>query len=313
MLIKSPSVYLLAILCAMMVTPAQATLVARAFVASYGLNTNTATNCADVINPCRHLSVAVDFVDTNGEVVVLDSGNYGLVTLTRSISLTAAPGVYAGMTAGTGRSGVIINPGTVNVVLRGLTINGLGGDNGVLMNSNGNLSIENCVISNFSGVGQHGVLVSSDATVRMVDTLVRDNYRGIQLQGGGVTDISGSKFLGNNDTAILATSTSAPFPAVVISDTIVTSGGTGIEAISSGTGSARISMIRSSVTNNLKGVASSASAGIAPVTLSESMVAGNLVGYFVGAGGLINSLLNNTITGNTGNTGSLTTLLGGLQ
>ena len=143
-------------------------------------------------------------------------------------------------------------------MLRGLSINGQGGANGILMNSDGNLSIENCVISNFSGAGQHAVLVNAAASVRMVDTLIRDNDTGIQLQAGAVTDISGSKFLGNGN-GIHTASTSSPFTSTTISDTIVTGGGTGIEAISSGTGSARIQMIRSSVTNNLTGIKSSAS------------------------------------------------------
>ncbi|CAH1079343.1 right-handed parallel beta-helix repeat-containing protein [Candidatus Nitrotoga sp. 1052] len=307
---RFPAVYLFAILFTLMVTPAQATLVARAFVASYGLNTNTATNCADVINPCRHLSVAVDFVDTNGEVVVLDSGNYGLVTLTRSISLTAAPGVYAGMTAGTGRSGVIINPGTVNVVLRGLTINGLGGDNGVLMNSNGNLSIENCVISNFSGGGQRGVLVNSAATVRMVNTLIRDNDTGFELQGGATAIISKSRFLGNS-AGILANGAASTTTATV-RDTIVTGGINGILAFSEIVGANnRIYVIRSTISNSFAGVSAGAfPSGTSSVTISKSMVTGNSHGLFtIDADAIVKSYGNNTITNNTANTTGPVTLI----
>ncbi|RFC36358.1 MAG: Right handed beta helix region [Candidatus Nitrotoga sp. LAW] len=298
---KSSPVYLFTILCALIITPAQAGQ--RAFVASYG---NDANSCIP-LSPCRSFAKAVTVVDPNGEVLALDSAGYGIVTLTQPISLTAAPGIYAGITVFPGESGVTI-AASVDVVLRGLTINSQGGNNGILMSGSSSLSIENCVISNFSGVGQRGVFVDSAASVRMVDTLVRDNDTGIQLQGGAITDISGSNFLGNN-TAILATSTSSPFTSVTISDTIVTAGGTGIEASSSGTGSAQINMIRSSVTNNLKGIASSASGGTAPVTFSDSMVTGNVIGYFKGTGGTLTSLQNNTITDNGGNTGPLTPLL----
>lgn len=295
---KSQSTYLCTLLFALVINPAQA--VQRSFVASYG---NDVNDCSALL-PCRSFAKAVTVVDPNGEVVALDSAGFGPVTLPQPISLTAAPGAYAGITASSG-SGVTI-AANVDVVLRGLTINGLGGTSGILMSGSSSLSIENCVISNFSGVGQRGIFVNSAASVRIVDTLVRDNDTGIQLQGGAVTDISGSKFLGNN-TAILATSTSSPFTSVVISDTVVTAGGTGIEAISSGTGSSRINMIRTSVTNNLKGVASSASAGTAPVTLSDSMVTGNVIGYFKGTGGSLVSLVNNTITDNGSNTGTLST------
>ncbi|MFZ1547318.1 MAG: hypothetical protein WAT12_09485 [Candidatus Nitrotoga sp.] len=292
MLKKSSAVYLIAILSALMVTPAQAR--PQTFVASFG---NDANPCGRVL-PCRLIDRAMVETDANGEVTVLDSANYLQITITKSITLTAPPGIYAGIAVSSaGTSGITIDPGVANVVLRGLSINGQGGANGILMNSNGNLSIENGVISNFSGAGQHGVFINAAASVRMVDTLIRDNDTGVQLLGGAITDIAGSKFLGNGN-GIHTESTSASVTSTTISDTIVTGGGTGIEAISSSTGSARIQMIRSSVTNNLKGIKSSASGGTAPVTLSESMVSGNLVGYEVGAGGSLESLGNNTIANN---------------
>ena len=304
MLRNSPPVYLLAILSAIIATPAQAG-VQRAFVASYGLNSNTSFNC-DVTHPCRQFLAAVTVVNPDGEVVALDTAAYGAVTITQSISITAAPGAYAGITAFPGANGVTI-ASNVDVVLRGLTINGQGGNNGILMSGNSSLSIENCVISNFSGGGQKGVFVNSAASVRIVDTLVRDNDTGIQLQGGAFTDISGSKFLGNN-TAILATSSSSPFTSVTISDTIVSAGGTGVEAIASGTGSSRIEMIRTSITTNLKGIASSASAGSASVTFSDSMITGNVIGYFRATNGTLVSPGNNTITDNGSNAGPLNPL-----
>ncbi|CAH1193070.1 Copper-binding protein (NosD) [Candidatus Nitrotoga sp. BS] len=307
MLKKSSSIYLIAILSALMVTPAQART--RSFVSSYG---NDANPCGPFA-PCRQFDRAIDVSDPDGEVVVLDSAGFLPVTISKSVSLTAPTGVYVAisvLTAGT--SGITIATPGVNVVLRGLIINGLGGDNGIVMSGIGNLSIENCVISNFSGAGQNAISVNAAVSVRIVDTLIRDNVTGIKLQAGAVTDISGSKFLGN-DTGIYTASTSSPFSSTTISDTIVTGGGTGIEAISSGSGSAQVQMIRSSVTNNLTGIKSSASGGTASVTFSESMVTGNVVGYSQGSGGSLISLVNNTIANNGSNTGSLTPLPGGLQ
>jgi hypothetical protein len=302
MIKKSTAVYLFAILCTLIVTPAQAR--SRSFVASYG---NDANPCGPFA-PCRQFDRAVDVTDPDGEVVVLDSAGFLTATISKSVSLTAPPGVYVAISVlSAGTSGISITTPGVNVVLRGLIINGLGGDNGISMSGSGNLSIENCVISNFSGAGQHGVLVNAAVSVRIVDTLMRDNDTGIQLQGGAVTDISGSKFLGNNN-GIHTASTSSAVTSTTISDTIVSGGGTGIEAISSSTGSARIQMIRSSVSNNLMGIKSSATGGTAPITLSESMVTGNLVGYLLGAGGSLVSLVNNTIADNGSNTGSLTPL-----
>jgi hypothetical protein len=291
------TVYLLTILCA---SSAQAG-VQRAYVASYGLNSNTSLNC-DVAHPCRQFLAAVTVVNPNGEVVALDTAAYGAVTLTQSISLTSAPGAYAGISVFSDyTAGVTINTADVTVVLRGLTINGQGGNYGINMTNGAKLSIENCVISNFKDAGQYGVSVNSSATVRMVNTLVRDNDIGLNFQGGATADISGSKFLGNGN-GILAQSTTSTVTSVTVSDTVVTGGGTGIEAFST-LGTSRINMIRATVTNATEGIAASASAGTASITLSESMVTGNATGYLKGTGGTLTSLGNNTITDNTTNTG----------
>jgi hypothetical protein len=303
---KAPAVYLIAALCTIVVTPGQAA-VQRAYVASYGLNSNTSFDC-DVAHPCRQFLAAVTVVNPDGEVVALDTAAYGAVTLTQSISLTAAPGAYAGITAFPGANGVTIATPGVNVVLRGLTINGQGGNAGISMTAGAKLSIENCVISNFNAGTQHGVFVNTAATVRMVNTLVRDNDIGIEFQGGATTDISGSKFLGNISNGIFANSTNSTTTTVAISDSVVTGGGTGIEAFSTA-GNSRINMIHSAVTNTTEGIAASASGGgAASVTLSDSMVTGNTTGYFQSSGGTLRSLVNNIITDNGPNTGVLTTL-----
>lgn len=306
MLRNSPAVYLLAILSAIIVNPAQAG-VQRAFVASYGLNSNTSFNC-DVTHPCRQFLAAVTVVNPDGEVVALDTAAYGSVTLTQSITLTGAPGAYAGISVFPSAIGVTIATPGVNVVLRGLSINGQGGNYGISMTAGTKLSIENCVISNFNAVNQYGVFVNTAATVRMVNTLVRDNDTGIAFQAGATADISGTKFLGNGN-GVLAQSTASTITTVTISDTVVTGGGTGIEAFSGTSGSTRINMVRTTVTNTTEGIVASATSGAASVTFSDSMVTGNTTGYFKGSGGTLTSLVNNTIADNGSNTGPLATLL----
>ncbi|MEQ1777343.1 MAG: right-handed parallel beta-helix repeat-containing protein [Nitrosomonas sp.] len=294
---KFPALYLIALLCAILATPAQA--LPQTFVASYG---NDANPC-DRDLPCRLFAKAMDVTDTNGEVVVLDSANYAPITITKSISLTAAPGTYAGIAVSSaGTSGVTIGAG-VNVVLRGLTINGMGGDNGILMNGSGNLSIENCVISNFSVFPQRGVLVNTAATVRMVNTLVRNNDTGIELQGGATAIISKSKFLGNT-IGIFAHGVASTTTAT-IRDTVVTGGINGILAFSETiSANNRINVIRSTVSNNFAGVSSEAHPnGTALVTISKSIVSENNFGFFMqdvpGASATVTSYGNNTVTNNT--------------
>ena len=200
--------------------------VQRAFVSATGNNANTATFCA-VTAPCKTFAAAVTVVADNGEVVALNTAPYGSVTLTRSISLTAAPGAYAGISVFAGSGVTIATPG-ISVVLRGLTINGQGGANGILVDTPATgtkLSIENCVIANFANAGGAGVAVNAPAQLRVVNTLVRDSFDGISIAGGATAVITGSKILENADTGILVNGASA---AVI--NTVSSASGTGIAA-----------------------------------------------------------------------------------
>ncbi|BBJ22924.1 right-handed parallel beta-helix repeat-containing protein [Candidatus Nitrotoga sp. AM1P] len=316
MLKKSPAVYLLAVMCAMIATPAQSA-VQRAFVASYGLNSNTSFDC-DVTHPCRQFLAAVTVVNPDGEVVALDTAAYGAVTLTQSISLTAAPGAYAGITVFPGSNGVTIATPGVNVVLRGLTINSQGGDAGILMTAGAKLSIENCVIANFSIIGspfnQYGVLVQTAATVRMVNTLIRDNDIGIQIQDGATADISGSKFFGNSTYGIVAfNDINGTTTTAAVSDTVVTGGGIGIYAIvdSASTATARAEIVRSIVSNYSGGVAAESQNGTASVSIRKSMVTGSSIYGLgqIGSGATMTSYGNNMLSNNSSNLlGTLTTV-----
>jgi len=143
----------------------------RTFVASHGASTNTAFNCS-IVKPCRAFSEALDLTSAGGEVIVLDSAGYGPVTITQSVSLIAPAGVYAGITVFSG-DGITINaPGGI-VVLRGLSINGQGGSNGVNVLQAARVRIESCVISKMA---VDGVMHSaSGAELIVLDTIVRDN------------------------------------------------------------------------------------------------------------------------------------------
>ena len=158
----------------------QAQAVQRTHVsAAFGNDANTATNCTAAA-PCRFFAAAMSVTDNNGEVIVLDSGGYGAVTITKSLALIAPTGVYAGISVFPGADGVTIATPGVNVVLRGLSINGQGGNNGINMTAGNKLTVENCVISNLA---QNGINVNGTVTVRVTDTIVRDNSSvGIYLQ-----------------------------------------------------------------------------------------------------------------------------------
>jgi hypothetical protein len=273
--------------------------VQRAFVASFGLDTNNTLNCP-FVHPCRTFATAVTVVADNGEVVALDSAGYGSVILTRSIALIGAPGVYAGVAAFAGTNGITINTPNISVVLRGLLINGQGGDNGILMDTlstNSRLSIENGVIANFPSGS--GVSVGA-GTVRIVNTLIRDNQTGVQLSGGASAVIAGSKVLANSGNGIFATGATA-----AISTTAVSDSGTGIAA----SGATQVAVARSTITNNGTGVSAQGSSGATVVTVSNSMITGNTTGLAQSGTATLELLGNNTVRQNaTPTSGTITSV-----
>lgn len=109
----------LCMLAATAVVPVHAgAVVQRTFVSGQG---NDANACS-IAAPCRSFAAAIVQTVAGGEVVVLDSAGYGPVTITGAVSITAPPGIYAGISVSSG-DGVVINAGASDrVVLRGLNI-----------------------------------------------------------------------------------------------------------------------------------------------------------------------------------------------
>ena len=251
----------------------QAQAVQRTHVsAAFGADSNTATNCTATA-PCRFFQAAMTVTDINGEVIVLDSGGYGAVTITQSVALIAPTGVYAGISVFPGSNGVTIATAGVNVVLRGLTINGQGGNNGIYMSAGSMLSVENCAISNFPT--SVGINVSSPAKVRIFDTIVRNIGFGIYLMDGPVATISRSTFVDNSYGIIIRGLTAGTTTTADISDSTVSGSVDGITALST-------------VAN-----------AIVRVSVSTGRVTGNTTGLRqIGAGASLRSFGNNTLAEN---------------
>jgi hypothetical protein len=142
----------------------------RTFVASNG---NDANLCS-IVQPCRSFGAAIGKTLVGGEVIVLDSAGYGTATIAQSVSIIAPPGVYAGVSVPAGQTGVTVNGSGIVVVLRGLTINGVGaGSLGIRFLQGARLRVEHCVLSNLgsTAVAHH----ASAAEMIVSDTSVRDN------------------------------------------------------------------------------------------------------------------------------------------
>ena len=116
-----------------------------------GLNGNNVADCANPATPCATFAGAMAQVNAGGEIVIEASGGYGPLTITQAITINSAAGVvgYSGAT-------VTVNAPGAKVVLRGLTIDSSGTNaNGIEVTAVGQLHVEDCHISNFTGDGIH--------------------------------------------------------------------------------------------------------------------------------------------------------------
>ena len=278
----------------------QAQAVQRTHVsAAFGSDANTATNCAAAA-PCRFFAAAMSVTNPNGEVIVLDSGGYGAVTITQSVALIAPTGVYAGISVFPGADGVTIATAGVNVVLRGLSINGQGGNNGINMTAGNRLTVENCVISN---LGQSGISVNTAATVRVTDSIVRDNgLNGITLQNGVTATITRAVVSGHvNNFGIYLFGNTPSTSTADIADSTADGNYSGIYAQSiSSTAILKLSVRDSRIVNNSSsGVVVGSTAGAAAsLTASNNIVANNVRGIVAFSAGTKVWASGNTVSDN---------------
>jgi len=215
----------------------------RTFVASGG---SDAFPCS-LAQPCRSFSVAIANTNANGEIVVLDSAGYGPVTITKSVTIGAPLGVYAGITVFSG-DGVTVDGSGIAVTLRGLSINGQGGDVGVNFLQGAALTVENCEVVNMmlAGIGANA---TSSQTVVDHSVLRHDGFAGVNVSGSGpIRATISNSTLADNVNAV-----------------VVASFGGGVSA----------NVTRSTITGNAIGVQVQAGAGQSASVLSD----GNSITY----------------------------------
>ena len=302
----------------------------RTFVSTTGSD----ANACSLASPCRGFAKALTVTDTGGEIVVVDSGGYGAVAIGQPVSIIAPPGVYAGISVfaggATSGQGVVINAGTGNVLLRGLTINNLGGTNGVAFNSGAALYVDNVTVSGFaSGIGLVASTGAASASLFIQDSVFRDNATGLKtgtstgtltlsierasfvrngtgadLQGTTRGVIHGSAFGGGTTGVATGLSGSGLSVKLELREcTVSDNSGTGISAIASSP--TMLAVVSSLVSGNLVGVQVANGGNIAYV--SDTLITRNGTGLLTSAGGTIpsggdNRLVNNTTNGTVSST-----------
>ncbi len=275
---------------------AQAT---RTWVSGVGDDANPCSRTA----PCKTFAGAISKTAAGGEISVLDPGGFGVVTITKAITIDG-DGTLAGILA-SGTNGVIVNAGANDlVILRSLSINGAGtGLSGIRFLGGRALRVENSTIYGFTNRGIDVVLGSATAGVLTVvntslsnvgavairvdngagagtPTAILDNVRidkssiGFDVLKFGVGTITDSTVSDVTNQAIVAENSAV----INVVGTTLTKNGTGISAFSSGT----------------------------TVRLSSCSIFNNAVGVSIAAGATGNAFGNNAILGNS------TDVVGGL-
>jgi hypothetical protein len=252
--------------------PAQSQLF-RTYVSSTGLDTNPCT----LQQPCRLLPAAIAAVQAGGEVWMLDSANYNTasVTIAKSLSILAVPGVVGSVVATGGSSGLFISASGGTISLRNLVIVHLTSSTiGIFFAGGSRLDVADCEIVGPATAGILASAAGSQVTVR--NTVLRGSNTGFYAEDTTVVSLDGVHAT-DNVTGIVA----AEGARVAVRNSVLAGNQYGLSAVAA-SGAARLVVEDSSVTGNDTGITASASAsgGIAHVTVSRSDVSHNSVNGF---------------------------------
>jgi hypothetical protein len=192
---------------------ASAGAVTRTWVSGVGDDMNPCSRTA----PCKTFAGAISKTDPNGEIDALDSGGYGTVTVTKSVTIDG--GGYIASILYSGTNGVNVNdsatatPNTIVVTLRRLTLNGATtGVNGINFTSGKTLNVENCQIfgSNTGAAAPNGAgirvgLSVTGSNLNVKNTSIFKNRVGITATtstGNFTMNVNGSNIEHNTGDGI---------------------------------------------------------------------------------------------------------------
>jgi hypothetical protein len=165
---------------------AQAT---RTWVSGVGDDANPCSRTA----PCKTFAGAISKTAAAGEINVIDSGGFGALTITKSITVRAV-GVEAGVLVA-GTNGFVVQVASTDfVTIDGLDFEGLGAPqfslNGVSISGGGKVFIKNCRINGFHN--GNGVNLSNNtgtpAHAFIRDCFITNNLGGVNA--GGTSNIA---------------------------------------------------------------------------------------------------------------------------
>jgi len=272
----------------------------RTWVSGVGDDANPCSRTA----PCKTFAGAISKTAAGGIINVLDAGAYGVLTITKAITVQSDENFAGVLSSGT--NGFIVNAGASdNVVIRGVSIEGIGsGFNGIRFLAGLSLAVENCVInrvaqsgisfepsgnsqlyvkntiirnSNF-GIGA-GILIQPTATgtaqVTLNDVTIERNTAGLQVEGRSTVTVTNSAFFRNSNAGVRAHSTVAGAGAAIINlmnSNVSLNQGAGVQADGAG---ATVRISGNTITNNASTGISAINSGLIPTFGNNTNVGNN--------------------------------------
>jgi len=232
---------------------AQAT---RTWVSGVGDDVNPCSRTA----PCKTFAGAISKTAAGGIINTLDPGGFGAVTITKSITISATRGGFAGVLASGGVNGINVAAGVNDkIVLNGLDIEGSSsnmaspGLNGVRVTQAGSVRIQDCDIYQFSNAGVSFVPTNNPSKLVISNSRIYDNYAG-----------------------------------------------TGVGVQPSGSGLAKVTIKRTDIDNNTNGVAVNGASNLTNMTILRSQISNNSsLGVFATGGLALIRIGDNDILGNS--------------
>ena len=267
--------------------PPPATPLMRTYVSGLGSDGNPCT----AASPCATFQAALALTLAGGEIFVLNSADYGPVTINKSVTITCE-GAAAGILATSGAA-ITINAGASDVVnLRGLAVDGANsGTVGIQFVSGKSLTIQKSFVRNFANSGI-SFAPSASATLFVSDTSVANNANNGIVVASGSGTVKGALSRVNasgNGVGILASGSGV---SLAVTDAMASNNGYGIGASSSA-----VTVRNLTASANSVGIAADQSTAV--IGVAQSTITGNGTGWQATNGAQVQSYGNNNVGGNS--------------
>jgi hypothetical protein len=276
--------------------PPPLTPLARTYVSGTGNDTNPCTAAA----PCATFQAALALTLAGGEIFVLNSADYGPLTINKAVTITSE-GAVGGILAASGAA-ITVSAGASDVVsLRGLGLDGANtGTVGIQFNSGKSLIVQKTFVRNFKTSGI-SFAPNAAATLFVSDTSLTNNATNGVFVSGGSAAVNGALtrvIASGNGVGVLASGSGV---SLAVTDSVANNNTYGIGASSSAV------MVRNSTTSaNTVGINADQSGAI--VRVGQSTITANGTGWQATNSGQVQSYGNNNVGGN-GTDGVATTSL----